>query len=149
LGISDAELDDASLAEIGKLTSLTALYLDCRGSEAGVRKLADLKKLVHLFLNVRGARLTDDYAVDIAGFAELKDLVVANSTISDVGVQVLRKVPNLRSLEIGSSGLTDAAFKEVAAMKRMVAVALVSPHITQDGIDDLWQARPDLLMING
>src|SRR5262249_3710328 len=36
-----------------------------------------------------------------------------------------------------------------AAMKRMVAVALVSPRISPDGVDDLWQARPDLLMING
>ncbi|MFO0970372.1 MAG: hypothetical protein U0793_32890 [Gemmataceae bacterium] len=149
LGISDADLDDASLAEIGKLTNLTALYLDCKGSDGSVRKLADLKKLVHLWLNVRGARLTDDCARDIAAFAELKDLVVANSAITDAGVKELRTIPNLRSLEIGSSGLTDAAFKEVAAMKRMVAVALVSPRITQDGVDDLWQARPDLLMING
>lgn len=149
LGISDAALSEDSFAEIGKLTELTTLYLDCKGSNAGLAKLSNLKKLVHVSICVDGAQPSDACAKTIAEFTELKDLSMAHATISDAGVKELARLPNLRSLGLGSNNITNAGLMEVAAMKRMVAVNFASPKVTPDGIDKLWQARPDLLMING
>ncbi len=132
-----------------QLTELTTLSLDCKGSNAGLEKLRNLKKLVHVSVCINGAEPTDAWAKAIADFTDLKDLGIANSTISDAGVKELARLPNLRSLGIGSNNITDAGLLEVAAMKRMVAVNFPSPRVTQDGIDELWKARPDLLMING
>jgi Leucine-rich repeat (LRR) protein len=149
LGISDAALSEESFAEIGKLTKLTTLYLDCKGSNAGIDKLRNLKKLIHVSLCVNGAQPSDAHARAIAEFTDLQDLGIAHATISDAGVKELARLPNLRSLGIGSDNITDAGLLEVSAMKKMVAVNFPSPRVTQDGIDELWKARPDLLMING
>lgn len=148
LGVSDALLDDDACAEIGKLTNLTTIYLHCKGSNVGVKKLMKLKKLVHVSLVVQGATPGDDLAEDLAGLTELRDLGIAHATISDAGVKKLAALPKLRSLGIRSANLTDAGLLEVAAMKSMVAVNFASSKVTQDGIDELWKKRPDLLMVN-
>lgn len=149
LGISDCELDDDSFAEIGKLTALDTIFLDCKGPEGCVKKLMNLKKLVHVSINVPGSKPGDDIAADLAKMTELKDLSVGYATISDDGVKALAKLPSLRSLALNSPNITDAGFLAVAKMKRMTAVSLASDKITQDGIDEAWKAKPDMLMVNG
>jgi internalin A len=154
LGIGDMNdavaLDDDSFAEIAKLTELDTLYLNCNGSAQGVKKLLGLKKLAGFGLNVHGAGADDTLVKEIvAAMPDLESLTISYSTISDQGMKELAKLKRLSHLAIGSKHVTDAGLQEVARMKKMAVVNIASSKITEDGTDRLWEARPDLFMLNG
>ena len=154
LGIGDMNdavaFDDDSFAEIAKLTELETLYLNCKGSAKGVKKLLGLKHLAGFGLNVNGAGADDTLVKElVAAMPDLESLTISYSTISDQGMKELAKLKRLSHLAIGSNHVTDAGLQEVARMKKAAVVNIASNKITEDGKDRLWEARPDLFMLNG
>ncbi len=111
LKVRDVALDDDSFAEIGKLTELTTLYLEGKVSEAGVKKLMNLKKLTVLIL--LEAQVTDACAKDMAELTELQYLSISKTSISDEGLKHLAKLSKLRRLGLVSNNITDAGLKEL------------------------------------
>ncbi len=117
LGENDGVTDDA-LVHVGKLTGLTELILwDAPMTDAGVRRLVQLKELIHLDLAF-ATKVTTAALDDIVRLPKLEKLTLAGTKVNDVSA--LSKHPGLRELKLGK--------------------------LKPAGIDDLKKANPKLMV---
>ena len=108
LKLSDTQVTDASLVEVGKLKNLNKLHLE--GTSVGDAGLNHLKGLPYLeYLNLVGTKVTDAGLLKLAALKSLKNVYVWKSAVTDSGIAQLHKVrPDLHVV----TGLSEAAVAE-------------------------------------
>ena len=85
INLNETLIDDASLAHLTGLTSLTRLNLRrTKITDAGLTHITGLTKLEQLFLP--GTRVTDAGLANLKGLNNLKELGLAATRISDAGL---------------------------------------------------------------
>lgn len=96
-----AHMDDAGMAIVAGLPSLTGLYFkENRVTDAGLAHLAKLTTLEELELG--GARITDKGLTHLAGLPRLRYLVLWGKGFSDAGLRRLKAIPHLETLSLGA-----------------------------------------------
>ena len=113
-------------------------------SDAGVAKLARLKKLRRLDLS--GAKLT---ATGLKALQQLplERLSLWNCTaIDDSTAPILAGIPTLTTLDLSYTGAADAALKTIAALPRLQAIYLTDTKVTPDGAEAFRKQKPGVFV---
>jgi len=138
LCVTGPELTDAKMAKIGELPWLTQLGIAPRDRSEGLRHIAKLKSLRHLFLPaVRDPRI-DRHLAYISDLTELEEIDFRDSMIGDAGLVHLRKMKKLKKLYLSSNPvtnrITDAGMVHLKNLSSLEELDLPwSSHITDTG----------------
>jgi Leucine-rich repeat (LRR) protein len=120
LSLSDcAQITDASLAEVSKLTGLMSLHINQTNiSDEGLKSLR----------NVKGLRI----------------LSISGTQISDAGLTDIGAMRDLTYLDLENTQISDAGLKKLAGLSKLESIMLRGTGATKAGIDDLKRAIPSL-----
>jgi uncharacterized membrane protein len=96
LRLSDTQITDKTLAEVGKLTNLTRLHLEqTKITDGGLKELSTLKNLE--YLNLIGTKITDTGIKQLASLKNLKKLYLWKTDVTPKGAEELKKsIPSVR-----------------------------------------------------
>ncbi len=157
LDFTDSAIADATLATVGKLDTLEALFLRRTGvTNEGLSQLAGLKKL--RAIDLRNSNIGDagmDALVQIesladiqlekskvtdAGLVKLASLKLKSinfnycTTISNATMKVLGKMPTLESLQADYSKVNDEGMKELAGLRNLKRIRVRGCDVTGTGL---------------
>ncbi len=133
-----ATVDDSGLAELSELTNLKVLALDfLLVSVDGLSLIPNLNAMEELYM--AGTAFDDDAVpVLLESFPRLKKLRVAQTTLSDVGLEQLASLATLTDLDISENSLlSDVGMQHVGSMKGLTKLNLWRLAVTDDGIRHL------------
>ncbi len=135
-------LTDEALDHISKITALTYLNLgDAWVTDAGVKKLVNLKNLTHLDLGWT-KDVTDASLKDVAKMTSLESLGLGGTKITDAGLKELQKLPKLKELKIGATKIGDWGLMELASIKSLETIRAVKSQITPKGAAEFKKLHP-------
>ncbi|MCX7422547.1 MAG: leucine-rich repeat protein [Planctomycetia bacterium] len=117
LNLSNAGLNDATLAQLPKLPTLKRLVLD--GND------------------IRGMGLTH-----LIGQPELIDLSLSHPNLIELTAENLAELNRLQRLSLAGSGLTDAGIKPLAILTNLASLDLRRTKVTAAGIAELKAVLP-------
>jgi Leucine-rich repeat (LRR) protein len=168
LDVTSTNISDAGLIEIGKQKSLRQLRLGgTHITDNGLLQLRDLSELKVLLLwgirsddlltKDRGGglprgnvprirtlqtsgerpRITDAGLEHLKGLKNLETLDLFASQVTDAGLHHLVGLQNLRSLNLAHTLTTNEGIKVLAALSRLESLNLVGTGITDDGLLEL------------
>jgi len=134
---------DAKMAQIGKLTSLTQLEIG--GSEVGrgLAYLKNLKSLRFLGLGVNQHPDIDKHLVHLAELTNIEELILADTLVSDAGLEHLKGMIKLKKLDLGnryyptSNKITDVGMVHLKHLKSLEELKLPSAGVTDIGLAQL------------
>ncbi len=125
LGLDATDVDDDGLRHVGRLTGLRILSLEqTRISDAGVQHLSGLTGLHEINLEAFG--------VDRQGFG-----------VGDEAMKVLAKMPELETVRLRLTKVTDAGMAELAKIKTLKSLSVPGTRVSDAGLIDL-QTLPNL-----
>jgi Leucine-rich repeat (LRR) protein len=137
----DRTFNDAGMAGLKGMTSLTRLYL--RGTSvtsAGLQNLADLTNLTELDLADVG--ITDAGLSALAGLTKLRRLNLQASSVTDAGLDAIRGMTELEELSLYRTKVTNAGLAKLANLKQLRSVDLRYSRATASGVRELLASLP-------
>jgi hypothetical protein len=78
----------------------------------------------------------------ICAAADLEQLSVTNSSVTNAGIENIARLKHLRGLRIGSPQVSDAAIGHLSSIRSLDHLNLLGTSVTQDGIRRLRAALP-------
>lgn len=141
-------LDDKALRTMGQLPSLVGVRV--AGIQAfspdGLRSLAKANALTHLTLT--GTKLNDDYLAALSSFTNLQVLNLSYNPITNEGLKQLRKLQNLRELNISECRKLDSeAGRWISQLKNLQTLIATWTTIGDEGLQHL-HGMPKLAEVN-
>lgn len=145
LDISEQDaVTDSTLVALPHLPHLKELYLIfCPIEGDGLANIVGLHELETLDLY---ATHIDDRAMKyISKVTSLKylDIMDSDGAISDDSLALIAKLRNLETLRI-SGTITDQGLRHLVGLKKLRVIEIASPKVTEDGIEWLQCAMPEL-----
>ena len=144
-----AAIPVAAIAFLARAFSAASRAFDAqeirRGQEDLDRQLQALKagkgNSVHLY-ETRG---TDELLRQVEGMAEVEELNLALTDVSDAGIASVATLPRLRKLVVygGNRGVTDQGLAELKGKTSLESLELVNTRVTDEGLRVL-QDLPNL-----
>ena len=160
LSVDGANVTDAGMASLGKLTRLRFLYLEDQPitdaamvhlealtrleilsldrtpvTDAG---LSHLKGLTNLrILQLASTQVSDAGLASLEGLAKLKDLTLASTQVGDAGLAHLSRLPRLQTLQLDSTWITDAGLVHLGRMTNLKALNLSHTQVSDPGLAHL------------
>jgi hypothetical protein len=162
--VTDSDLD--LLTDLPGLHALLLDHADSRISASACQKLAAHPQLTHL--RIRGRGIDDAALAQITRLRTLRILNIPQADLTDSGLAALGRLPELDSLRLGSPRVTDDGLPAIVAVSTLQRLHLIDVPITDRGlkmlahmrqleslyldgatfsneaIDELFQARPNL-----
>ncbi len=133
LDVSGTTITNAGMPEIGKLTSLTALYLSkSQISDAGLSELRSLKNLTTL--HIVGNGISNEGMRSIGELDELRILHLGRTTITEEGLHELKKLTHLSDLNLIHSNLNDDAANVLSELTSLTTLHLGRNEISDVGL---------------
>lgn len=145
-------LDDSTLAMVGKLSELQSLRLDLPleylyGSDedrrplpftdGGLRHLSGLAKLRELRLC--NTNLTDGAFAQLQGLNELRDLSIPISKIDGSGLRSLQALPHLGRLDISCNQIVDDNLRHLRVLSNLRHLDIASAEVHGAGLEHVGQ----------
>jgi Leucine-rich repeat (LRR) protein len=131
ISISDRELTDEDLENIGNAIHVEELYLFNTGlSDEDLiyfRNLSNLKEI-----DLRKNAITGKGLAHIQG-AHMQKLWIGFNPLTDDAVEHIQKMENLTDLALNDSNITDAAMAPLGAMKNLNTVNTTRTQTTTEG----------------
>ena len=91
-------------------------------------------------IRLNTAPIEDAQLADLAGLAELRRINLPRSQISDRGLeQIVKEVPQLELLRLGSPQITDAGLASISQLKKLRFLHLIDVPLTDAGLKHLEQ----------
>jgi beta-lactamase regulating signal transducer with metallopeptidase domain/Leucine-rich repeat (LRR) protein len=153
-GLNDAVI--ASLRSLPELKSLTLRGGDFSGTGFGAgltdeskpgappRPLAKLEEL-----DVAGSQFDDDGCQVLArALPELSTLTLSGTPVTDAGLKSLAKLAKLRELNLDDTAISDAGLALVKDNPRLQMLRIMHTQVTVAGVAALQKARPNLSVID-
>jgi Leucine-rich repeat (LRR) protein len=124
LEVSQNPINDAGLKEIATLTNLR--YLGMNGAKVSDPTFRELKALGKLEeLHACGMMVGDSAAFNIAeNLKHLKKLYMNNTQVGDVGVAEIAKMPEINTLSLYGTRVTDAGLAALPNLKTLEVLEL-------------------------
>ena len=129
---------DTLLKSLSKQPQIGAIQaLDARQcTDKGFTALHELPNLRRLTLNVSG--VNEKKLEAIVGCANLRELIIPQSTLTDDNVAALAKLPRLEALDLSENPrLTDKAIATIAGLERIGKLSLGKTGLTDKGLLEL------------
>lgn len=136
-----AGLDDAGLNRIAALPRLKLLFMQNGSISAdGFAAIAALSTLTHLAFEKTA--FGDIPYRKIGGLGNLKDVGLSHSNFDDSRLaEFLAAYPNLESIVLSRTSITDAAIGSLIKLKKLQKVNLAFTDVTDKGAKELTQLR--------
>jgi hypothetical protein len=153
LSFSDAPIQDAGLASIRDLPQLQGLWFNrCPGiTDQGVAHVRGLKNLKFLGLNredyseLGEKRITDAGLEHLRRLTGLETLELHGQQITDAGLERLKNLSRLQQLSLSGEGITDAGLKHLEGLQQLRNLHLFQTRVTPAGIAALKARLPMLV----
>ncbi len=146
MGVADAEIKEAGLEYVARLTRLREL--DLSTTEVSDRGVALLGKMTQLrSLNLQWTPITNLGLSDLQDLIGLRMLSVNRTRVGENGMKFLRRMEHLENLDIGyiqgegDEGFSDKGLKEIATHHNLVALDLSESVVTDAGLESLRDLR--------
>ncbi|MFO0964014.1 MAG: hypothetical protein U0793_00310 [Gemmataceae bacterium] len=142
LSLSNSSVTDAALKKLAGFDSLEVLDLfnSRKITGAGLKTIAGLKRLKRLQVEIW--QLNDDAVLALGAAGKLHTL---NLQVDLRGAPATDR--DVRHLNIGGRGVTDASLKALTGLTSLEALYLFGPNITDKGMKDL-AALPTLKLLS-
>jgi hypothetical protein len=138
-----AKATDATLAHVGRLTRLDALF--ARSSSVSDTALVHLKALTNLSqLDLGSSQVTDAGLVHLKGLTKLSLVWLRGTHVTDAGVVDLKALTTLAYLELNGTHVTDAGLAHLKGLTKLSILEVYDTEVTDAGIDELRRALPTL-----
>lgn len=132
LNLRNTNVNDDSLAHVGRLTGLRNLDLDgTRITDVGTRHLRPLNRLIEIRMDGFGATEAGFGVGDetlrtmaIGRWSELKTVSVSRSKVTDKGVAALALLKSLVSVDIGGTNVSDAGVEHLKRLPLLKTLSL-------------------------
>ncbi|MGV3723859.1 MAG: hypothetical protein ACO1SX_23425 [Actinomycetota bacterium] len=137
-------LNDAALAHLGKIRTLTHLELgDAQITGEGLAHLSELENLTHL--NVAFARKVGDAGIPHLGrLRKLELLVLSGTQITDAGLASLSELPRLAEIRIKATPITDVGLIHLRRHRSLKLMKIDNKgKVTPNGIAELRKVLPE------
>ena len=133
--------DPLELAPLGHLTGLTELrFVNSNLNDAGVAKLAPLKKLMRLHLwwcSLKGTTFNT-----LIGMHDLSTLNVSLNPLGPAAFEALSHMPQITDLDLSKSGVTDADLEKISKISGLIRLNIDSnSDITAKGLQYLRSCK--------
>lgn len=142
---TNEKFTDATLPYLVKhLGEVEGLTLQSRISDEGLRHVAGLKNLRRLDL---GGDLGGKERLNGSGLADLKELTnleeidLGKTGVTDAALGHLQGLANLRSLNLGQTGITDAGLVHLQGLRSLRKLSLAETRVTDAGLVYLKKLR--------
>jgi hypothetical protein len=142
-------LTDAGLKHLSGCSKLEVLNIGGNGDSitgAGFEYLTPCKSLRKLNLNylhkIEGRHLrflTQRPAFEILLLSECRG-------ITDADLDVIAQMPQLKTLELGKTGVTDAGLAKLTGLRHLTELNVSAPLVTPEGVKVLTKAIPALMV---
>ncbi|MDE0819516.1 MAG: hypothetical protein OSA95_00235 [Opitutales bacterium] len=135
-----------NVVEVTKGSNALAVHCDDMASEIndeGLRAIARIGAQV-VWLNLAKTRISDKGLAVLSKFPELRRLHLDRTQITDVGLAEVAKLTKLEYLNLYSTKITDAGLRQLAAIPTIQKIFAGKTQITQDGVAKTKGARPGL-----
>jgi hypothetical protein len=129
---ADSVVTDAGLAQIGRLTNLTALNLGSRNSLDSPHKM----------FAIRGEGLAH-----LSGLTKLTHLVIDSAVLNGEGLRQIGALTNLRTLHIRSGAFNESDLKHLTGLTNLETISFTDAPIGILGLSPLKQL-PNLYSIS-
>ena len=134
--LSNIEVDDAELAQVGGISRLRALTLSrIPVGDAGLAPLRGLSRLRALSLN--GTRVRPADLAHLGALPQLEELILSRTHVGDAGVARLGGLSRLRVLRLDGTGVSDAGLAPLAGLSRLTELNLVGSQVGDAGLAHL------------
>jgi len=142
LNAAGTRISSKGLQDIPLLSGLTMLGLDRFQATDEAFKVLNAVGKLHLLANLRAAggkrpaKLTDVESIDLHSLFK----------VNDEALKQLSACSNVKIMDLGGTGITDAGLKELAHFPSLTLLKLVSKpeHVTESGVSELQKALPKL-----
>jgi internalin A len=94
-----------------------------------------------------GTHFADTHVTVLQAIPHVRQLILADTNITDAGIAEIAKFKNLAALEqlnLSNAGITDAAIVHLLALKNLKVLNLAGTKVTPAGILKLRRALPGL-----
>ena len=125
------KLSDAGLAPLAKLTHLALLELPAEGlTDRGLAHLAPLNAIEDL--NLSGGKITGTGLAPLGRWQQLKTLTLSDSSFDDAGCRALPRFASLETLDLNSTQITDAGLPSIGRLAKLRSLNLVADAAVTD-----------------
>lgn len=134
LNLSSTQVTDEGIARLHSLSRLDGLYAENSEQITG-RSLESLKSLPLRKLSLRATAATDESLVVLSAFTTLEHLDLGlNQGVGDGTLTVVAKLPNLRTLLVDGTVITDTGLSEILQCQRLERLGLELCTKVQDAV---------------
>lgn len=167
--LNKPKIVDDDLARVRDLPNLKFVILGENLTDLGLEHLRGHPSICCLFID--GGRITDDGLVVLQSLPRLKEvflwrtpitgsglihlrgmsldhLDICQSPIRDEHLRHLQQLKYIEKLHIGDTPITDAGLVHLHSIKTLREVNLTMCPVTEEGVDALLAANPDLIVLD-
>ncbi len=133
LHIDFADITDAGLAHIGRMTQLEKLTLSSKKmTDSGLKNLRMLTRVRELSLSC--ALISDEGLVNIAQMRDLESLNIYGTQITGAGFANAGALPRLRYLWFGENIVSASGFGAIENLRELEDLSLSGPEINDEAL---------------
>ncbi len=132
-----SELNDDGLSKLSAFPRLRTVHLDeTRVRGPGLAHLCRLEFLVYLYLN--DCPINDEGVKSLPAFPlSCTEIHLARTQLTDTGIISLQLSPDLGSLDLQGTSVTDATMEHLTKFKQLWSVNVIGTQVTPQGIERL------------
>ncbi|HUG93192.1 MAG TPA: hypothetical protein VML55_20290, partial [Planctomycetaceae bacterium] len=134
-------ITDSAMPHIGELTDLQILGLaGAQVTDSGMQHLARLQKLSAVWLG--GCKgVGDDGIAALAHLPELVSLGLDSTSISDIALETIGRMEQLEDLGVSSTTVSDSGVKHLGKLHQLKTLALHGTRVTDEALVTVGQLR--------
>jgi uncharacterized membrane protein len=148
-----AKLQQLGVSVVPVAAGTPFLHLHCTNVRAtfGDAQLAALEPLARqlLWLDLSDTQITDSGLAVVAKFPNLTRLHLSRTPISDAGLVHLERLERLEYLNLYGTRITDQGVARLGALEHLRTLYVWQTAVTRQGVDRLRSTRPRLLVESG
>lgn len=145
-------ISDDSLVHLEPLVYLEQLLIRANITDAGIAHLRGLRNLRHFEVTLSGSanyNITDKSMPVIGALKNLEILrLYFCSKITDLGIEELYGLTNLKELTLNGCGITDKSMSFLSKFPKLEILSLATTGITDRGVETIIKLLPSLPALN-
>jgi len=145
-------ISDDSLVRLEPLAYLEQLQVGNNIGDAGVLHLKRLRNLRHFEIAVAGVPAYNITDKSMAVIGALKNIEVLRlyfcSRVTDVGIEYLLGLTNLKELTLNGCGVTNKSMGFLSKFSKLETLGLAATSVTDEGVETIISLLPYLPALN-
>jgi hypothetical protein len=145
-------ISDDSLVHLEPLVYLEQLLVSANIGDAGIRHLKPLRSLRHFEIAVAGVPAYNITDQSMAMIGALKNMEILRlyfcSRVTDLGIEQLVGLTNLRELTLNGCGITNRSLDLLSKFSKLETLGLAATSITDEGVETIISLLPSLPALN-